>query len=143
MNNQLQAGGMRDKGATPVELALGLMLLVVPVAIVVLSIAPVFEHRNFVRRAASEAARVMVLSTGDPVPEALQSIKAQATAMGIQPNRVTVVFCGGMTCSVERGTVITVDVAVEVEELSAFLPVGTITVRSVHSEQVDLYRSRP
>ena len=52
------------------ELALGLMLLVVPVAIVVLSIAPVFEHRNFVRRAAAEAARTMVLSTGDPSAEA-------------------------------------------------------------------------
>ena len=57
-----------ERGATPVELALGLMLLVVPVAIIVLSIAPVFEHRNFARRAASEAARIMVLTTGDPVP---------------------------------------------------------------------------
>ena len=133
----------RESGATPVELALGLMLLVVPVAIVVLSIAPVFEHRNFARRAASEAARIMVLTTGDPVPEALEAIMAQARSMGIDPGQVTVSFCGGVTCSVDRGTVVTVDVAVEVEELSAFLPIGTITVRSVHSEQVDLYRSRP
>ena len=133
----------RERGATPVELALGLMLLVVPVAIVVLSIAPVFEHRNFARRAASEAARIMVLTTGDPVPEALEAIRSQARSMGIDPGQVTVLFCGGVTCSLDRGTVVTVDVAVEVEELSAFLPVGTITVRSVHSEQVDLYRSRP
>ena len=125
------------------ELALGLMLLVVPVAIVVLSIAPVFEHRNFTRRAASEAARIMVLTTGDPVPVALEAIMAQARSMGIDPGHVSVLFCGGVTCSVDRGTVVTVDVAVEVEQLSAFLPVGTITVRSVHSEQVDLYRSRP
>ena len=133
----------REAGATPVELALGLMLLVVPVAITVLSIAPVFEHRNFARRAASEAARIMVLTTGDPVSDALGAITAQAKAMGIDPDRVTVVFCGGVTCSVNRGDVVTVDVAVEVEQLSAFLPVGGITVRSVHSEQVDLYRSRP
>ena len=133
----------RESGATPVELALGLMLLVVPVAIVVLSIAPVFEHRNFARRAASEAARIMVLTTGDPVPEALEAIMAQARSMGIDPGHVTVLFCGGVTCSVDRGNVVTVDVAVEVEELSAFLPLGAITVRSVHSEQVDLYRSRP
>ena len=85
----------------------------------------------------------MVLTTGDPVPEALEAIMAQARSMGIDPGHVTVLFCGGVTCSVDRGNVVTVDVAVEVEDLSAFLPLGAITVRSVHSEQVDLYRSRP
>ena len=132
-----------DRGATPVELALGVMLLVVPVTIIVLSIAPVFEHRNFVRRAAAEAARTMVLSTSDPSAEALAVIKAQAESMGIDPDKVTVLLCGGAVCTVDRGSVVTVDVTVVVEELSAFLPIGTITVNAVHSEQVDLYRSRP
>lgn len=132
-----------ERGATPVELALGVMLLVVPVAIIVLSIAPVFEHRNFVRRAAAEAARTMVLSTTDPSEEALAVIEAQAISMGIDPDNVTVLLCGGVACTVDRGSVVTVDVTVVVEELSAFLPIGTITVNAVHSEQVDLYRSRP
>jgi len=126
-----------------VELALGVMLLVVPVAIVVLSIAPVFEHRNFVRRAAAEAARTMVLSTGDPSLEAMAVIEAQATSMGIDTADVTVLFCGGAACAVGRGSVVTVDVSVLVDELSSFLPIGTITVNAVHSEQVDLFRSRP
>ena len=125
------------------ELALGVMLLVVPVTIIVLSIAPVFEHRNFVRRAASEAARVMVLTSGDPMSEALEVVDAQARSMGIDPSKVTVVFCGGSKCSVGRGDVVTVEVAVEVEELSSFLPIGSITVDAVHTEQVDTYRSRP
>ena len=133
----------RDRGATPVELALGVMVLLVPVAIVVLSVAPVFEHRNFARRAAAEAARTMVLTTGDPEVEALQVIIAQARSMGIDPDSVTVVLCGGTTCSIKRGDVVTVEVSVLVEELSSFLPIGTINVRAVHSEQVDLYRSRP
>lgn len=132
-----------ERGATPVELALGVMLLVVPVAIIVLSIAPVFEHRNFVRRAAAEAARTMVLSTGDPSAEALAVIGAQASAMGISTDNITVLLCGGSTCAVDRGSVVTVDVTVLVEELSSFLPIGTITVNAVHSEQVDMYRSRP
>lgn len=132
-----------ERGATPVELALGVMLLVVPVTIIVLSIAPVFEHRNFVRRAAAEAARTMVLSTSDPSAEALAVIDAQARSMGIDPDKVTVLLCGGAVCTVNRGSVVTVDVTVVVEELSAFLPIGTITVNAVHSEQVDLYRSRP
>jgi hypothetical protein len=126
-----------------VELALGVMLLVVPVAIVVLSIAPVFEHRNFARRAAAEAARTMVLSTGDPSAEALAVIEAQARSMGIDPGDVTVLLCGGAECALDRGSVVTVDVTVLVEELSSFLPIGTITVQAVHSEQVDLFRSRP
>jgi hypothetical protein len=132
-----------ERGATPVELALGVMLLVVPVTIIVLSIAPVFEHRNFVRRAAAEAARTMVLSTADPSAEALTVIEAQARSMGIDPDNVTVLLCGGEMCTVDRGSVVTVEVTVVVEELSAFLPIGTITVNAVHSEQVDLYRSRP
>lgn len=133
----------RERGATPVELALGVMLLVVPVAVVVLSIAPVFEHRNFARRAAAEAARTMVLSAGDPSAEALAVIEAQARSMGIDPGDVTVLLCGGAECAVDRGSVVTVEVTVLVEELSSFLPIGTITVQAVHSEQVDLFRSRP
>ena len=125
------------------ELALGVMLLVVPVAIVVLSIAPVFEHRNFVRRAAAEAARTMVLTTGDPSAEALAVVEAQATSMGIDPGDVTVLLCGGVECAVDRWSIVTVDVTVLVDELSSFLPIGTITVHAVHSEQVDLFRSRP
>jgi hypothetical protein len=133
----------RERGATPVELALGVMLLVVPVAIIVLSIAPVFEHRNFARRAAAEAARTMVLSTGDPSAEALALIEAQARSMGIDPDDITVLFCGGEACPVDRGSVVTVDVTVLVDELSSFLPIGTIAVNAVHSEQVDMFRSRP
>ena len=133
----------KDTGTSPVELALGVMLLVVPVTIIVLSIAPVFEHRNFVRRAAAEAARVMVLTPDDPISEALEVVDSQARSMGIDPSKVTVVVCGGSGCSVERGDVVTVEVAVTVEELSSFLPIGTITVDAVHSEQVDTYRSRP
>ena len=132
-----------EQGSSPAELALGVMLLVVPVTIIVLSIAPVFEHRNFVRRAASEAARVMVLTSGDPMSEAREVVDAQARSMGIDPSKVTVVFCGGSKCSVGRGDVVTVEVAVDVEELSSFLPIGSITVDAVHSEQVDTYRSRP
>src|SRR6185503_15494630 len=110
------------------------MLLLVPVAIVVLSIAPVFEHRNFARRAAAEAARTMVLTTGDPEVEALHVVLLQARSLGIDPDNVTVVLCGGTACSIERGEVVTVDVTVLVEELSSFLPFGAINVHAAHSE---------
>ena len=63
--------------------------------------------------------------------------------MGVDPANVKVLLCGGAECAVDRGSVVTVEVTVLVHELSSFLPIGTITVNAVHSEQVDLFRSRP
>ncbi|MGQ0849512.1 MAG: hypothetical protein ACT4OP_10400 [Actinomycetota bacterium] len=133
----------RDRGSTPVELALGLMIIVVPVAIMALSVAPVFEHRNFVRRAAAEAARTAVLAAADPLVAGETVVADLARGMGIAPADVTVVWCGGMPCSFGRGATVSVEVAAIVREISSFLPIGEITVRSVHTEQVDPYRSRP
>ena len=56
-----------ERGATPIEFALGILTIVLPLALVVLLIAPVFEARNFVRRAAAEAARAGVVTAADPI----------------------------------------------------------------------------
>lgn len=133
----------KDRGASPLELALGLMLLVVPVTIIVLSVAPVFEHRNFVRRAAAEAARTLVLADDQPEAAAASVVKTIAIGMGIDPADVTVILCGGAACSLERGAQVSVQVFAVVPELSSFLPIGQLTVDATHIEQVDLYRSRP
>jgi Flp pilus assembly protein TadG len=131
-----------ERGASPIELALGLMLLVVPMAIVVLSIAPVFEHRNFVRRAAAEAARTLVLAQEAPERRAREVVDELALGMAIDPADVEVSFCGGLGCVVERGAQVTVEVTVRVRQVSAFLPIGELTVSGTHSEQVDPFRSR-
>jgi hypothetical protein len=122
---------------------MGLMLLVVPVTVIVLSVAPVFEHHNFVRRAASEAARTMALSGETPEARALAVVESLALGMGIDPSRVTVEFCGGASCPLGRGDQISVHVTAIVPELSSLLPIGEMTVSATHVEQVDLFRSRP
>lgn len=132
-----------EKGAAPVEFALGIAIILVPVAILVLSIAPVFEHYNFARRAAAEAARTLVLSSSDPEGEALTVVGSIAAGFGIDPGDVSTEFCGGAGCGLDRGSVATVEVQVVVREISSFLPVGTFTVGAVQSELVDPYRSRP
>jgi hypothetical protein len=132
-----------ERGAAPLELALGIGLILIPAAVVALSVAPVFEHYNFARRAAAEAARTLVLSAGDPVAEALAVVDQLSTGHGVEPEAVTVSFCGGDGCPLARGTIATVEVAVRVPQVSAYLPLGDFTVRAVHSEQVDPYRSRP
>jgi hypothetical protein len=118
------------------------MLLVVPMTILVLSVAPVFEHRNFARRAAAEAARTLVLTEVEPEVAAIEVVDRLAAGMAIDPADVEVRFCGGSGCVIERGVQVTVAITVTVREVSAFLPIGELTVTAVHAEQVDLYRSR-
>jgi hypothetical protein len=133
----------KETGASPLELTLGLMLIVVPVAVMVLSVAPVFEHHNFARRAAAEAARTLVLATGDGHEAAMALVTSLAIGHDIDPGLVDVRFCGGGSCGLERGSIASVEVSVTVPEVSAFLPIGDLTISAVHSEQVDPYRSRP
>ena len=132
-----------ERGASPLELALGLMLIVVPVAVMALSVAPVFEHHNFARRAAAEAARTLVLNpTEGGHLDALNLVTNLAVGHNVDPGLIEVTFCGGDFCSLDRGSMVLVEVVVRVPEVSAFLPIGNMTVRATHAEQIDPYRSR-
>lgn len=133
----------RERGATPIELAMGVMLIIVPVAIVALLVAPVFEARNFARRAAAEAARVGVLTVDDPLGAASSAVSEVAAGLGIAHEAITVTYCDGLACSWARGATFVVEVRVTVEEVSDLLPIGVLTVSARHAEQVDMYRSRP
>jgi hypothetical protein len=132
-----------ERGASPIELALGILTIVVPIALVVLLVAPVFEARNFVRRAAAEAARAGVLAEVDQLAVAATSVANLAAGMGVASEEISVLFCDGGPCSWTRGAVFVVEVSMPVQRVSELLPVGELTVRARHSEQVDVYRSRP
>lgn len=133
----------KDRGATPIEMALGLLAIVVPAALVILLVAPVFESRNFVRRAAAESARMGVLATDAPIAAADAVIADLAARSGVEMTSLSIIYCDGGPCSWERGAIFTVEIVMPVDEVSALLPVGGMTVRAKHSEQVDWYRSRP
>ena len=132
-----------DRGSTPIELALGLMMIVVPVAIVVLLVAPVFEARNFARRAAAEAARAGVVALEDPLGEASAAVSRLAAGLDMQPDAVTVEFCDSAPCSWARGATFVVEVSIQVDQVSELLPLGSLTISARHGEQIDFYRSRP
>ncbi|HEY7582391.1 MAG TPA: hypothetical protein VIB78_02060 [Acidimicrobiia bacterium] len=133
----------RERGATPIEFALGVLTIVLPLALMVLLVAPVFEARNFVRRAAAEGARAGVLAAAEPLAAASQAITSVADGMNVATPDVSVLFCDGSPCSFARGAVFVVEVSMPVRQVSELLPIGEIQVRARHSEQVDLYRSRP
>jgi hypothetical protein len=119
------------------------MMIVLPIALVVLLVAPVFEARNFARRAAAEAARAGVVAVESPLDAASAVVADLASGFHVPPESVQVEFCEGGVCSWGRGATFVVKVSVEVSELSALLPIGALTVSAQHAEQVDLYRSLP
>src|SRR5690606_41653463 len=61
----VEGGSVTQKGAAPLEVALGMGLLVLPALIVVLAFSPWLEARTFVRAAAAEAASAAALARAD------------------------------------------------------------------------------
>jgi len=145
-----------DRGAAPIELALAVGFLLIPMVVLVMSIAPWVERQSMARVAAGEAARVLVLSPGSEPDELAASEVAVRIAMnhGIDVDDVAVFFCSPEGASVEvkasshcptlsRGALVEVEVRVRVPT-ATILGIGTFgesTVSSRVSEQVELYRS--
>jgi hypothetical protein len=157
---------MKERGSTPIELALGVLLILVPVALMVLSFGPWLERRSFVRVAAREVARFYITSDGaDPSPQLL------AMAGTYRIDSVRLGLCGAEPEAVHPDGGISsqcppldevadlgvagggVSATVEVEVPLFVLPwsdaggnrrtVGGVVVTATHTEYVDLYRSFP
>lgn len=141
----------------PLELAVGILAILVPIALLVLSFGPWMEHRTFVRLAAAEAARLVVTTNGDE-EAAVHRIAGMAEAGGIAPESVRMAFCDGdpapvtatitSSClvagSIVRGGTVTVQVWADVPTVvTPYGPIGIRTASYRHTEAVDLYRSMP
>ena len=142
-----------ERGSAPIELALGVAVILLPAALMVLSFGPWLESRAFVRTAAAAVSRQVVVHGSE---EGLaESLRTMAKNAGIDPEVVTVAMCGGVpapvgagltsTCMpLARGGVVTVTVATQVPVVSGpWGAVGGLAVSAEHSEFVDLYRALP
>ena len=137
----------------PLELALGFALLLVPMALVVLSFAPLLEARASARSGAIAATRAIVL-TGD---EGAALSEAARTLARNGHEQVVVSLCGGApgpiaepasTCLgadglLARGQVVSVELTVRIDVLPAIGLPTTVEAIHEHAELVDLYRSIP
>ncbi len=133
---------MSERGSAPVELALGVGALLIPVVLVLAMLPPMLEHRAVARTAAAEAARVLVLGDGSASSHA-EARQVAGRVVADYPS-AEVATCGG-TCVLERGGVVEVTVRLEVP-LDSVPLVGDIAgfvVSASHREQVDAYRSFP
>lgn len=139
----LPAGIAGERGQVPVELALAVGLLVLPVAILVVSLPVWIERQSAARVAAQEAARAVVLADSWAEGTRRGALVAEQVASnhGIPPGEVSVGFRGEL----ERGAEVAALVRVRMPALAlpAIGAVGEWSWTVSHTEQVDLYRSFP
>lgn len=148
----------RERGATPIEFAAGVGLLLIPMVFLVASFAPWVERQSMARVAAAEAARLVATSPTGAVDEAaIRSVVATiATNHDVDPGAVAVFFCppdgaaaavrATSSCSpIVRGQLLRVEVDVQLPAVTVPLitTLGEVRWTAVHIEQVDRYRSIP
>ncbi|MDE0232283.1 MAG: hypothetical protein OXI56_13020 [bacterium] len=141
-----------ERGSAPIEVVLGIGLILIPIALLSLSFGAYLQRMVFVRIAAVEAGRELVLSDGSE--EGVVALIAEiARNHGLQVSDVGVGFCGrairpvterpGSGCgSPVKGREFTVTVTVGIPALvTPYGEVGNLTTRASHTETVGLYRS--
>lgn len=143
--------GVRGQaGSVAVEWAMGLAVLVVPVALLVGVMPAWAERQSMARLAAREAARAAALASDATAGEAAgRALVAQIAANHGVPaaDLVTVAVTVPRDAAGQplRGGQVsaTVAVRVPVTDLPLFGAVGGFTSTATHHEAIDLYRSLP
>lgn len=146
-----------ESGTAAIELVLGVALIMVPMAMIVLSFAPLLEARTFVRLATAEMARTIAITDGDELL-AYQAIRDMAANNNIDPDRIEVALCGGAESSLSsspassctdsdgvlsRGSYVTVFMRATVDVVPLFTGGFATSTGYEHAELVDQYRSIP
>lgn len=151
---------MKDRGAASLEMALGMGLLMVPVAMLVMSLGPGLERRSFVRLAAAEASRAVVIADGE-TSAALIQVAAMAANHGYSAGEVRMGLCGAVPAplstggaslcpaALQRGATVVATVVMEIplvvlpfaNEAGTQATVGGVDMAASHASYVDLYRS--
>ena len=139
---------MKEQGTAAIELALGILVLVIPIAVLVLSFGPTLERRVLARSLATETARVVALAEGDVSVRERDRLLNMVRGSGIAPGSVRVGVCGSRPRPVSEvvGCMLQgqaeVSVIVEVVVQPQMLPGGPEIVSYRHTEPLDPYRSR-
>ena len=130
-----------ERGAISVEWALGIGVLLLPIALLVVQLPPVLERQSLARVAAQEAGRTVALA---PDPYAAGAAAADLVATiaanhGVPADAARLALGGVL----DRGGVVEATVVVDVPAVT--LPfvgaVGLLQVSATHREPVDRYRS--
>jgi hypothetical protein len=142
---------VKDSGHAGVELALGVAVLILPVALMVLAFGPWSERRVLAEAAAAEVARHVAVHL--EIGGAVALLERMADGHGLDGSQVRLGWCGAPPaslgagaggCSLSRGSEVSATVEVWTPLVATpWGAVGGLWVRGEHSEWIDLYRSMP
>ena len=138
---RLRASG--DRGFVATELAVGIGVLVLPIACLVLTLPTWSERQTTARAIAREVGRSTAVAGRCDEPAAEALTREMATNLGLDPGDVAVALdCVGNT-RLPRGGTVTARVTVRVPAvaLPALGSVGAWSWTATHTETVDPYRS--
>jgi hypothetical protein len=133
----------RERGFVAGELALGIGLLLVPVALIVLTLPTWSERQTTARSIAREVARVVAVAGTCDRARALELGHDMARNLGLRPGDIDVQLDCASGARLPRGGSVraSVTVAVPAVALPAIGSVGAWSWTAHHSEPVDQYRS--
>ena len=142
---------MSERGHAAVELALGIGVLLLPVALAVLAFGPWSERRVLAEAAAAEGARLLAVDLDQLAAEDL--VVRMAGGHGAGVDRVRLGWCGARpatagsgtgSCALGRGSIVGLEVEVWVPlVMTPWGEVGGVWVAADHAEPIDVYRSLP
>lgn len=133
---------LRDtRGGVPIELCLGVGLLLLPTVLLVLTLPTWVERQSLARLVAQEASRALAASPSWPqgVTDATTLARTIAVNHGLGPGELRLSLAGRL----ERGATVsaTVTVRMPASPVPGWGGVGGFDVTEAHSEVVDPYRS--
>jgi hypothetical protein len=132
-----------EAGTAVIETPLAIVLLLVPIALLVITLPAWPERQTVARAAASEAARAAVLadSWDEAVAAGQAVVDRTARNYGLAPSEFALDWRGAFT----RGEAVTARVTVRMPALAipGLGSVGAWTWTASHTETVDQYRSIP
>ncbi|HXY92567.1 MAG TPA: hypothetical protein VEP49_08840 [Acidimicrobiia bacterium] len=143
MSNKAQLGG--DAGFVALELALGVAVLLLPVAAIVLTIPTWSERQTTARAIAREVARIVARDGLCDTVVATGLATVMAANLGVRRDDVTVDLECAPGAPLPPGGSVQVDVTVRMPavHLPALGTIGEWRWTARHREPVDLYGSAP
>ena len=131
-----------ERGYVSLELVLGLAVLVLPVAMLVLTLPTWFARQNLARLAAQQAARTAVVTRSGDL--GLAAAREIAAGNGLDPGTEMGVAFAPESSFARGGVVVTqVTVRMPLTVIPGVGQVGSFSWTATYSERVDPYRSGP
>lgn len=141
MSGATDQGPAPERGAASLELGLGAAVLLLPAAVLVLSLPTWIERQSAARVAAREAARTAVLAetSAAAISAGEQAAAEVAANHGLEPDDLGVTVAGSLE---RQGSIAaTVTARFPATAFFGFGDVAAFTWSVTHTEQVDRYRS--